>query len=962
MKRRGAKTIPAKFFEGYEEEAINFARIESNRQATQEDIIADVKAYKRAKEQGYTKQKLLDIFKKESRIKTLDNYSHLNEQGEFLRALNSEAAKSYPYLERNAAWVGELRKQFPQLTDAHEQELFDYFYREKLKHSFIKKDELFDKVEDRVTDITFNPEEKLALDKLESTGARARADTRDIQKKIDLLRARNRELIGLSKGAPPEQKNIFQREILANEKEIRKLEGAIKEIVNTQIELFQETKEFINRGELDEKSGSQIITGGDPEELEKLVEDIESKAEANRGIEEKTIREEINRTGEILYQKYIPYNQYPETKIETSLLKAYHGFDHELPQREIIITPMTRKSWVRRTQDEEIERALASFLKDYVEIKRIELRKDFIKRALKERPDLKESYEFLKRKLIEAAKKREKDNNILAEFRKSTELPEEYPDFVGKPMAEVSEKLYQSKGWFSKGERTLIQQLHDRRRHLELIIEDAIKKGNEALRKKAERELVEVDKKIIKERDKTAQYNLFDEKQESLFQRSVGIRKVYERMNEKEKKKFIEEIRKGINSEWLVGQKDLTKEQAKGLTDLIEKAIIFDPEKADITTAWEESFHASIVTLARPHLARNLLRENGWDGKGEIWEISKNPTLKEAHERLAQKYVEWRKKQEENPTEPKTRLEKLFQLLRELWAKIAYYLNKLGFSFEAGYFYELASGKMKKTSKEVPNYEKEINTEVSLAQSNFSKTVDDILSGKITQPVVVTNTPLILVKLGAKQLPITITKEVIKKAIEKHKLTPDLIKDLPKELHDPIMVFDSATVPNSFVIMTELRGKNGNIVVAIHLSRQEQNHIVNKIASVYGKDRDKTFIEWIEKGLLRYYNKSKSQIWLRSRGLQLPKEVTKPATTKILTEEDLVNNKLKQTLNEIQGELFPKDLKYYMDRIARISNIFELRNWQKKHAAEVEDLPSWERDDIIKAWEEQLMVCRFVTN
>jgi len=1172
MKRRNAKTIPVKFFEGTEEEAINYAIIESNRKSTQENLLSDIKAYKRAKQQGYSKSKLLDIFKKESRIKLLDNLSYLNEEGEFIRALNSEAAKSYPYLERNASWVGELRKQFPQITDGHEQELFDYFYRDKLRNSFITKEEFFNKVEDRVTDITFKPNEKLALDKLESTGARARADTRDIQKKIDLLRARNRELTALSKGAPLEQKNLFQKEILANTEEIKKLENNISEIINNQFDIFEQLEKSINRGEIDEEIATQIITSGDAAELEKLAEDIESKTKAAGRISEEEIRQEINKTGQILYQKYIEYKDSPRDEIEIALLRAYNSFDHELPVREKLLT------LERYTQKEEIQRALASFLNNFVERKRFENVNVFIRRAIKEKPELIKSYTYLKDKLNEAVKNREKDSNLLLDYReKITEgLPASKLEAAGiHPFGRSQPALIEQKelaaeptgnySVFDEG-RSEIQSLQDRKRHLEYVIEEAKKKNDFETIQKAENELETVNKKILKLKNKNVQYELFGGEQQSLFQKnteegkaeiykkiindkeieynndlkelgfdinkdnweknrlkithtvrkyykkihpksvinkdtgkeifigresekkpfthvgryeqlvvnkntpgilrdaiyigelkneknikgydkfeyflksvkidgkdftvkisvgvdntgkwhydnstleinrndllyivrlnnlssqqavskftikdtnlrkllqeiisahenkleqtgeaaqglrrvSIPLEKVYVKMSDSEKKKFLEEIRKGINSEWLIGQKDLSKEQAKGLTDLIEKTIIFDPEKADITTAWEESFHASIITLAKPHLARNLLRENGWNGKGEIWDVANNPSLKEAHERLAKKYIEWREQQEKNPSEPRTRLERLFQLLRELWSKIAYYLNKLGFSFEAGYFYSLASGKIKKISKTESTFTKEeINTEVSLAQSNFNKKVDDLLNGKTTQPVIITNTPLILVKLGAKQLPITITKEVINKAITKDNLTLDLIKDLPKELHDPIMIFKSATMPNSFVIMTELRGEKGNVIAAIHLSRQEQNHIVNKIANIYSKERDKTFIEWIEKGLLRYYNKNKSQIWLQSRGLQLPKEVTKSGHTKILTEEDFVNDKLRQKISEIQGELYPKDLEYYLNRIEKIKNIFELKNWKKKHEAEIDELPAWDKEEIIYAW------------
>lgn len=1130
MKRRGAKTIPAKFFEGTEREAINYAIIESNRKATQEDILADIRAYKKAKSEGYSKQKLLELFKKESKIKTLENYSHLDENGQFLSALNSESAKTYPYLERNASWVGELRKMYPQLTDGHEQELFDYFYRDRLSHSFIKKEELFDKIEDRVTDVTFNKYQKLALDKLENAGARARSDTRDIQLKIDLLKARNRELKKLSLGAPEEQKKIFQKEIISNIEEIKKLESNINEIVNSQFDIFEQLNQELKEGGFNEESGSQIVASGDPEELEKLAEDLESKAETAGRISTEELRKEINKSGQILFQRYIEYNDNPKNEIEISLLRAYNSFDNELPLREEILDNLIRNRWIRKTQDEEVKRALISFLKEFVKQGRYESYDNYIKRALKEKPELITSYIYLRSKLNEAVRKREKDNNFISDYRREIERKEKrenlsqqsssiekenkqilkqehtsknifnaakeefgttqnirkagyilpdgsmldfsggedkryldhteirrlntsIEDFIDKgairfmPEADafyftrmptvqqmkiikkiadikdgyitlgIGEDFYREydkgtktdeiisdiENYFIYGkskskideirkskdyqgereelfqlwelERTPLQELQDRRRHLQYIIESDKSSKNEKI--KAEEELKKVEIQLKKLREQNNQLNIFEAEQGNLFQQSAtqpsrekfqnlndydreiklkqsrknDLRTVYSKMSEGQRRKFLDELVKGIDKEWLIGQKDLTKEQAKGLTDLLEKAILFDPEKADLTTAWEESFHASIVTLARPYLARNLLRENGWDGKGEIWDVKNNESLRNAHENLAKKYIEWRKRQEENPAEPKTRLEKLFQLLRELWAKIASFLNKIGFKTEAGYFYDLATGKLRKSNEKVSD--NEFYNELAKSQTDFEKSLEDFKNGKLTKPAKVTTTPEILVKLGAEQLPVIITPETIAKVIHKHQITYEQLKDLPVELHDPIMVFQSATRPNSFVIMTELRSDKGNIVAAIHLSKREQQHFVNKIASVYIKERDKTFIEWIDKGLLRYYNKNKSQIWLRSAGLRLPMEVTKSGSTKILTEDDLINNKLMQKISEIQEELYPKDLKYYMDRIATIKNIYELKNWRKKHEAEIEELPAWERDDIINAWNEQ---------
>ena len=57
----------------------------------------------------------------------------------------------------------------------------------------------------------------------------------------------------------------------------------------------------------------------------------------------------------------------------------------------------------------------------------------------------------------------------------------------------------------------------------------------------------------------------------------------------------------------------------------------------------------------------------------------------------------------------------------------------------------------------------------------------------------------------------------------------------------------------------------------------------------YGKDSDSIFLNWVKDGKLRYENKKKSDHWLQSRGLQLPKEVTNDHNQSLLHETDVVN-------------------------------------------------------------------------
>ena len=182
----------------------------------------------------------------------------------------------------------------------------------------------------------------------------------------------------------------------------------------------------------------------------------------------------------------------------------------------------------------------------------------------------------------------------------------------------------------------------------------------------------------------------------------------------------------------------------------------------------------------------------------------------------------------------------------------------------------------------------------------FSSQIDGWLNRTLPSSTLLRlgNTPEVLKQLGADDLPIVMSQDVLAKITgEKHSISLDEIKNLPRTIADPVMIFKSETVANSFVIFTELEDKNGNeVVVAMHLNRAEGFNKVNRIASVYGKYNIVNFIKkQIAVGNLKYIEKNKSSEWLRSRGLQLPKLNTIPNfDNSILQKEDIVNRYVMQ--------------------------------------------------------------------
>jgi hypothetical protein len=196
---KSLKNMPVKVFLGDKDTAIEYAVLESNRSGTDEGFKSDLKAFKIAKARGFNRDKLLSLFKPESKLRLLQDLSYLSENGLFLEYIGTASEKSFPYIQRNAQWVGTLRKTFPQLTDLHERELFNYLY-DKKKTITITKDKFFNLVNGKVQTIDFNPAKALNLNNVVSKNAvtdPARAKIREIQAQIDDLvkdRSRKEEL------------------------------------------------------------------------------------------------------------------------------------------------------------------------------------------------------------------------------------------------------------------------------------------------------------------------------------------------------------------------------------------------------------------------------------------------------------------------------------------------------------------------------------------------------------------------------------------------------------------------------------------------------------------------------------------------------------------------------------------------------------------------------------------------
>lgn len=212
-------------------------------------------------------------------------------------------------------------------------------------------------------------------------------------------------------------------------------------------------------------------------------------------------------------------------------------------------------------------------------------------------------------------------------------------------------------------------------------------------------------------------------------------------------------------------------------------------------------------------------------------------------------------------------------------------------------------------------------------EKSFADSVDRFMAGKIsTDTIQVMRTPLVMRLVGAEVLPVEISVSDLKKVlVDKHTdITPDIMKQIPRALTDPMMIFSTYSGKNGEVrkvIVLELKDKNGaTIVVPMELEHMSDGYKVNRMTSTYGKTDRKTgepSYEWFKKqleaGNLEYANRKKAIDWISTEQPDwlIPKEKVDNllSAPNVANEEDLV--KLKSENPTYYQTAADKDLVVY---------------------------------------------------
>ena len=200
-------------------------------------------------------------------------------------------------------------------------------------------------------------------------------------------------------------------------------------------------------------------------------------------------------------------------------------------------------------------------------------------------------------------------------------------------------------------------------------------------------------------------------------------------------------------------------------------------------------------------------------------------------------------------------------------------------------------------------------------EAAWSKIVDDYEKGTVnaTKSYTIMDTPLVLQLVGVPHLPLKIDGRKIEHILEHDGMNTMILRELPRAIADPLMVFD--TYAERKVVVVDLKDANGaTIIVPIDIRQERDRLDVNILNNAYGKNpRAKrgdgtweqlkgTDFDWfikqnIEKSRVLYMNTKKSAMWAQSEeGDSLNKGDTQDALSSFIVSNAFQNVKTENDL------------------------------------------------------------------
>ena len=193
MKRRGETTIPARVYEGTPEQAKDFA-LKSNKLGTLQTDIENAAYYREQLKKGKSYNSILEEAKENEQqgsAKRIVSYAHLNPDGKTMGAMESlegTEGDTNVNLSSIATKIGDIKANNEHLTNAHEDELFDFMSSDK--DNIPTDKEILDpnsQISRSIASVRFNPEEPLNLNRFTNKSAERiewEREKRDIEEQI----------------------------------------------------------------------------------------------------------------------------------------------------------------------------------------------------------------------------------------------------------------------------------------------------------------------------------------------------------------------------------------------------------------------------------------------------------------------------------------------------------------------------------------------------------------------------------------------------------------------------------------------------------------------------------------------------------------------------------------------------------------------------------------------------------
>lgn len=152
--------------------------------------------------------------------------------------------------------------------------------------------------------------------------------------------------------------------------------------------------------------------------------------------------------------------------------------------------------------------------------------------------------------------------------------------------------------------------------------------------------------------------------------------------------------------------------------------------------------------------------------------------------------------------------------------------------------------------------------------SDFARAVENVFNSdeKVhsTRWIELGTTPQALIQAGISDKKMLLSNSKLIKIKHDHpEMTAGLLKQIPRELNNPVAVFKNTKVGspnNSYVVLTELQADNGeSVIVALHADKTNRGLEFNKLASIYGRNESKAYIKnMVEKSDVRFVDTQKA--------------------------------------------------------------------------------------------------------